>query len=154
MIWGLLIYVFIFLLNLGGLFWVQYFVFENFEIVFWIRFPTFGGVCFIKLFDLRPLYICFFIFWNFRGSFLSLIFGFLKILKLYFESEFPFLGGFVYKTFLFEASLYMFWFFGTLGGLFWVWILVFENFEIVFWIRIPTFGGVCFTKLVDLRPSW
>ena len=34
-----------------------------------------------------------------------------------------------------------FWFFGTLGGLFLVWFLVFENFEIVFGIQIPTFWG-------------
>ena len=35
-----------------------------------------------------------------------------------------------------------FWYFENLGGLFWVWILVFENFEIVLWIIIPTFGGL------------
>merc|ERR1712115_111284 len=53
-------------------------------------------------------------------------FWFLKISKVYFESELPLLGGVFYKTFLFEASAYMF--------------LVFENFEIVFSITIPTFG--------------
>ena len=88
--------------TLGGLFWVWFLVFENFEIVLWIRIPTFGGVCFLELFEI---------------------------------------GGLFYKTFWFEASLYMFRFFGTLGGLFWVSFLVFENFEIVFWIRITTFGG-------------
>ena len=62
-------------------------------------------------------------------------------IKLYFESEFLFLGGFVLLNFWFEASLYMFLIFWNFRGFFWVWFLVFENFEIVFWIRIPTFGG-------------
>ena len=99
------------------------------------------------------LLIYVFNFWNFRGSF-WVWFLVLKIWKLYFESGFSLLGSRFYKTFLFEASLYMSWFFGTLGSLFWVWFLVFENFEIVFWIRIPIFGGVCFIKLFDLRPPY
>merc|ERR1711873_387597 len=45
-------------------------------------------------------------------------FWFLKISKLYFESEFPLLGGLFYKTFLFEASSYMFLIFGNFWGSF------------------------------------
>ena len=37
---------------------VQWF-FLNLLIVFLIRITTFGGVCFKKLFDLRPPYICY-----------------------------------------------------------------------------------------------
>ena len=84
----------------------------------------------------------FLIFWNFRGSFFSLIFGFWKFWNCILNHKSHFWGGLFYKTFWFEASLYMFLIFGTLGGLFWVWCLVFENFEIVFWIRNPTFGGL------------
>ena len=39
-------------------------------------------------------------------------------MKLYFESEFPFLGGLFYKTFWFEASLYMFLIFWNFRGSF------------------------------------
>ena len=92
MIWGLLINVFDV--------WEFWGVFSELDFIFWKFWNCilnqnfhFWGVCFIKLFDLRPPYICF-------------------------------------------------WFFGTLGSLFWVWFLVFENFKIVFWIRIPTFGGL------------
>ena len=67
----------------------------------------------------------------------------LKILKLYFESEFSFFGGLFYKTFWFEASLHMFLIFWNLR-VFLVWFLVFEHFEIVFWIRYPTFRGGLF----------
>ena len=77
------------------------------------------------------------------------IFGPLFItMKLYFESEFPFFWGRVCFIILFDLMppYIGFWFFGTLGGLFWVWFLVFENFEIVFWITIPTFGGGLFYK--------
>ena len=66
LIWGLFIYFFWFFGNLGGLIWFRFLVFENFEIVLWIRIPSFGRVCFIKLFDLRPPYICFFISWKIR----------------------------------------------------------------------------------------
>ena len=97
--------------TLGDLFWVLFLFFESFEIVFWIRIPTFGGVCFIKLFDLRPPYM-FLIFLNFRGSFCV---WFLKILKLYFESEFPFLGGSVLWNFMIWGD-YMF--FLSVWGLF------------------------------------
>ena len=107
----------------------------------------FWGVFFIKLFDLRPPYVCFLIFWKFKGSFLSLIFV-LKISKLYFESEFPLLGGLFYKTFWFEASLYMFLIFWNFRGSFWVWFLVFENLEIVLWIRIYTFGEFVIMKIL------
>ena len=48
--------------------------------------------------------------------------------ELYFESEFPFLGGVCFiKLFDWRPPYICFWFFGTLGGLFWVWFLVFEN---------------------------
>ena len=77
----------------------------------------------------------------FLGPINITVFGFLVNLIILFWIIIPTFECLFYKTFLFEASLYMFWFFGTLGALFWVWFLVFENFEIVIWIRIPTFGG-------------
>ena len=89
-----------------------------------------------------PPYICFLIFWNFRGSFLSIIFGFWKFSNCSLNQNFHFRGVCFIKLFDLRPSYICFWFFGTLGGLFWVWVLVFENFEIVFWIRIPTFGGL------------
>ena len=88
------------------------------------------------------LLIYVFNFWKFRGSFLSLIFGFWKFLKCILNQNYHFTGGVFYKTFLFEAFSYMFSFFGNFWGSFWVKFLVFENFKIVFWIRIPTFGGL------------
>ena len=86
----------------------------------------------------------------------ELDFWFLKNSKLYFESKFPLLGGPFYKKKIdFRPPYRCFWFFGTSGGLFWVWFLVFENFEIVFGIRIPTFGGGLFyKKKIDLRPPY
>ena len=70
------------------------------------------------------------------GGLFEFDFWFLKISKLYFESEFPLWeGGLFYIVFL-----YMFLIFLTLGGIFLVLFLVFENFEIVFSITIPTFG--------------
>ena len=92
MIWGLLINVFDFFGNLGGSFFSLVFGFWKFWNFILNQFSNFLGVCFIKLFDLRPHYIFFRIF-------------------------------------------------GTLRGLLWVCFLVFENFQIEFWIRIPTFGG-------------
>ena len=47
----------------------------------------------------------FFNFLELKGVFFEFDFWFLKILKLYFESELPLLGGLFYETFLFEASL-------------------------------------------------
>ena len=88
------------------------------------------------------LLIYVFNFWNFRGSFWSLIFGFWKFLKCILNQNYHFWGGVFYKTFLFEASSYMFSIFCNFWGCFWVKFLVFENFEIVFWIRIPTLGGL------------
>ena len=63
-------YIFLIFRNFRGLFWVLFLVFENLKIVFWIRIPTLGGICFIKLFDLRPPYMFFLVFWNLRGLFL------------------------------------------------------------------------------------
>ena len=145
----------------------------------------------------------FLIFWNFRGSFLSLTFGFWKFWNCILNQNSHFWWGLFYTTFWFEASLYMFltfwnfrvsffslifgfWKFGicilnqnshffggvcfiklfdlgppyicffflTLGTLFLVWFLVFENLKIVFRITIPTLRGVCFIKLFDLRPPY
>ena len=100
------------------------------------------------------LLIYVFNFWKFRGSFLSLIFGFWKFLKCILNQNYHFWGVCFIKLFYLRHPYICFWFFGTLEGLFWVWLLVFENFEIVFWIRITTFGGDCFIKLFDLRPPY
>ena len=75
----------------------------------------------------------------------------LENFEIVFWIRIPNFGGSVLQNIWFEASLYMFLIFGTLGGPFKVRFLVFENFKIIGWIRIPTFGGVCFMKLLDLR---
>ena len=124
--------------TLGCLFLVWFLVFENFEISFWIRISTFGGSV-LKTFWFQASLHMFLIFWKFRGSF-WVWFLILKFQNCILNQKSYFWGGLFYKTFWFEASLYMFLIFRTLGGLFWVWFLVFENFEIVFWFRIPTFG--------------
>ena len=93
------LYMFLIFWKFRGSFWVLFLVFENFEIVVWIRIPTFGGVCFIKLFDLRPPYICFWFFGTLGGLF-EFNFWFLKILKLYFKSKFQLLRGSVLWNFL------------------------------------------------------
>ena len=80
-------------------------------------------------------------FWNFRGPFLSLIFGFWKFQNCILNHNSQFWGVCFIKLFDLRPPYICFWFFRTLGGLFLVWFLVFENFEIIFWIRIPTFGG-------------
>ena len=67
---------------------------------------------------MRSPYICFDFFLTLGGLFL-VWFLVLKISKLFFESEFPLLGGLFYKTFWFEASLYMFLIFWNFRGSFW-----------------------------------
>ena len=76
-----------------------------------------------------------------------MIFGFWKFRNCILNQNSHFWGVCFIKLFDLRPPYICFWFFGILGGLFWVWFLVFENFKIVFWIRIPTFGGVCFMKL-------
>ena len=85
-----------------------------------------------------------------------MIFGFWKFWNYILNQNSQFWGGLFYKTFWFEASLYIsFWFFRTLGGIFWVQFLVFENFEILFWIKIPTFSTntELYSRLLSLHAS-
>ena len=124
-----------------GSFFVWLLVFENFEIVFRIRIPTFGGGLFYKTFWFEASLYMFLIFWNFRGSLLSLIFGFWKFRNCILNQNYHFWWGLFYKTFWFEASLYMFVIFWNFRGSFLSLIFDFWNFEIVFWIIISTFGG-------------
>ena len=57
----------------------------------------------------------------------------------------PTFGGVCFLTFFYLSAPYIcFGFLETLGGLFWVSFLTFQNFEIGSRIRMPTFGGVCF----------
>ena len=113
---------------------------ENFEIVFWIRIPLLGGQFYKTFWFQASLYMLWF-FLTLGGLFLSLIFGFWKFWNCILNQNSYFRGVCIIKLFNLRPPYIRFWFFGTLGGLFWVWFLVFENFEIVFWIRIPTFGG-------------
>ena len=85
-----------------------------------------------------------------QGVFFEFDFWLLKISKLNFESEFPLLGGSIDL----RPPYRCFWFCGILKGLFLVWFLIFKYFGIEFWIRIPTFGMVCFIKLFDFRPPY
>ena len=57
-------------LEISGVFFSLILVFENFEIVFGIIIPTFGGVYFIKKNYLRPPYRCFLFFGTLGGLFL------------------------------------------------------------------------------------
>ena len=100
-----------------------------------------GGVCFIKLFDLRPPYICFWFFRTLRGLFL-VFFWFLKILELYFESEFPLLGGLFMRLFDLRPPYICFWYFGTIGGLseFNFWFLKIS--KLYFESEFPLLGSV------------
>ena len=61
---------------------------------------------------------------------------------------FIFLESVLKKLFIWSPLIYVF-ISGSLGVFFS--FLVFENFETVFWIIIPTFDGVCF-KVFYLRP--
>ena len=76
---------------------------------------------------MRPPYICFWLF-GILGVFSEFDFLFLKISKLYFESEFPLFGVLFYKTFLFEVSLYMFFIFWNFRGSFFSLIFGFWKF--------------------------
>ena len=65
----------------------------------------------------------------------------MEILKLYFESEFPLLGGLFYKTFWFEASLYMFLIFSNFRGSFLSLIIGFWKFRnCIFDSKFPLMG--------------
>ena len=103
--------------TLGGLFWVWFLVFENFKIVFGIIILTFGGSVLWHIFIEASSYM-FLIFWNFRGSFLSLIFGFWKFRNCILNQHFLFLGVCFIKLFDLRPPYICFWFFGTLGCLF------------------------------------
>ena len=88
--------------NFRGFFWVWFLKIS--KLYFESKFPLLG-VCFIKLLDMRPPYLCFWFFFNFRGSFLSLIFGFWKFRNCILNQNSHFWGGLFYETFWFEASL-------------------------------------------------
>ena len=93
---------------------------------------------------MASLYLCFWFFWNFRSSLLGWTFGFWKSLNCILNKNSQIWRVCFIKLFDLRSSYICFWFCRTLGGLFLIWFLVFENFEIVFWIRIPTFGGGLF----------
>ena len=103
--------------------------------------PLLGGL-FYKTFWFEASLYMFLIFWNFRGSFLSLIFGFWKFWNCILNQNSHFWGVYFIKLFYLRPPYTCFKFFGTLGVLFWVWFLVSENFVILFSIRIPCFGGL------------
>ena len=105
------------------------------------QFPLLGGQ-FYKTFRFEASLYMFWFFFNFRGSFLSLSFGSWKFWNCILNQNSHFWGICFIKLLDLRPPYICFWFFGTLGGLFWVWFLVFEYFEIVFWIRIPTYGGL------------
>ena len=128
---------------LGGVFWVWFLVWKISKLYFGSEISLLGGL-FYKTFWFEASLYMFLIFWKSR-VFLSLVFE-------NFESEFPLLGVCFIKLLVLRPPYIWFWYFGNLGGLFWVWFWVFENFEIVLWIRIPIFGGACLIKLFDLRP--
>ena len=118
-----------------GLFLVNFLVFENFEIVIIIRMSTFGGVCFLKLFDLKPPDIFFGFLETLGGLFWVLFFTFQNF-EIGSRIRMPTFGGSVFYNFLIWVLLISVWHF--------VCLFVFENFEIVFRISIPTFGGSVF----------
>ena len=116
-------------------------VFENYEIVLLIIIPTFGGLFYKTSWFKASLYI-FLIFWNFE----EIGFSVLKNFKIIFWIKISTFRGVCYiKLFDLRPPYIYFWFFGNLGGLFWVRFLVFKNFEIIFWIKIPIFGGLFYT---------
>ena len=119
--------------TLEGLFWVRLLVLNQNSHFWW-------GLFYTTFWFEASLYM-FLTFWNFRGPFLSLIFSFWKFRNCTLNQNSHFWGVCLIKLFDLRPPYICFWFFRTLGGLFWVWFLVFENFEIVFWITIPNFGG-------------
>ena len=62
-------------------------------------------------------------------------------------------GGLFHTTFLLEVSFSMLLISWNFKGSFLILILAFENFEIVFLIRIPTSWGVCFITFL-FEPSF
>ena len=79
-------------------------LFITIKLYFESEFPFLGGL-FYKTFWFEASLYMFLIFWNFRGSFLSLIFGFWKFWNCILNQNSHFLGGLFYETFWFEASL-------------------------------------------------
>ena len=84
----------------------------------------------------------FLIFWNFRGSFLSLIFGFWKFQNCMFNHDSHFGGSVLYNFFIWGLLIYVYDSFGTLGGLFWVWFLVLKHLKLYFESQFPLLGGL------------
>ena len=105
-----------------------------------------GGL-FSKKFWLEASSQVFLIFWNFRGSFLSLIFGFWKFWNCILNQNSHFWWGLFYTTFWFEASLYMFLTFWNFRGPFLSLIFSFWKFQNCILNQNSHFWGVCFIKI-------
>ena len=112
----------------------------------------FRGVCFIFFLFEASLYT----FWIFfaLGVFFSLIFGFWKLRNCILNQNSHFWWGLFYKTFLFEASLYMFLISLNFKGSFSSLTFGFWKFQNYILNQNSHFWGVCFIKLFDLRPPY
>ena len=84
----------------------------------------------------------FYMFLIFWGSF-CVRFLVLKISKLCFELQISLFGGVSFiKPLIWGLHIYVFFYFWNFRESFWVWVLVFLNFENVFWIIIATLWGL------------
>ena len=108
----------------------------------------FWGGLFYNTFWFEASLYMFLIFWNFGGSFLSLVFSFWKFRNCILNQNSQNWWGLFYKTFWFEASLYMFLIFWNFGGSFLSLIFSFWK----FWNYILNhnfhFWGVCFKNFL------
>ena len=136
MIWDLLIYVFDFL-QLYGVFFSFIFGFWKFRNCILNQNSHFWGLCFIKLFYLRPPYICFRFFGS-LGVFFMIIF-FLKFQNCILNQNYHFWEVYFMKLFYLRPPYIYFWFFGTLRGLFWVCFL--KILKLYFELEFPLVGG-------------
>ena len=126
--------------SLGGLFWVWCLVFENIEIIFWIRNHIFGGFV-LKTFWFEASLHIFLIIWNFRGFFLSLIFGFWKYQNCISNQNSHFWGSVLWNfliwgfldDFIYSSGKFFFSIFGHQGniGATWKWSYHVEEIDTV-----------------------
>ena len=112
-----------------------------------------GGL-FSKTFWFEASLYMFLIFWNFRGSFLSLIFGFWKFWNCILNQNSHFWGVCLIKLFDLTPPYICFWFFLNFRGPFLSLIFGFWKFRNCILNQNSDFWGVFLIKLFDLRPPY
>ena len=94
-----------------------------------------------------------FYFFNLMDSFFSFFFGFWKFWNCILNQNSYFWGVCFKKRFDLRPPYICFWYFGNLGGLFWVWVLILKISKFYFESEFQLLGGM-FYKTFCLRPPY